>query len=115
MKSPSKAKTTTASAGTPGGLIALAVTVGLMMLAVVGIYWYITGQDKNDKEYISLLGEQRVLSQKLTKYAGQVTLGQDTQIFAKLRESYKQFEHGFDMMKGGNAATGMPPAPVEVL
>jgi twitching motility protein PilJ len=115
MKSPSKAKTTTASAGIPSGVVLLAIIVGVMLFAVLGIYWYITGQDKNDKEYISLLGEQRVLSQKLTKYAGQSTLGQDPQIFGKLKDSYKQFEHGMDMMKGGNAATGMPPAPVEVL
>jgi twitching motility protein PilJ len=113
MKSPSKAKTT-ASAGSRG-LIALIATVVLMVFAVVGIYLYTAMQDKYDKEYISLLGEQRVLSQRLTKYASQVTLGNDPAIFGKLKESYQQFERSFDVMKGGNPATGMPAAPIEVL
>jgi twitching motility protein PilJ len=110
---PSKAKKTTS--GGNKSLIALIALVVLMLIAAVAVFILVSTQDRDDKEYISLLGEQRVLSQRLSKYAGQATLGSDPTIFTKLKESYDRFEHNFQLLKGGNPETGMRAAPTEVL
>ncbi|MGE0080485.1 MAG: methyl-accepting chemotaxis protein [Thiohalomonadaceae bacterium] len=110
---PSKAKTNTS--GGNKSVVALIVLVVLMLIAAVSVFILVSLQDRNDKEYISLLGEQRVLSQRLSTYAGQATLGSDPAIFTKLKESYDRFEHNFDMLMNGNPATGMNGAPTEVL
>lgn len=110
---PSKAKTNT-SVGTKSVVALIAVAV-LMLIAAVSVFILVSLQDRNDKEYIALLGEQRVLSQRLSTYAGQATLGTDPSIFNRLKESYDRFGRNFDALKNGNPSTGMNGAPVEVL
>lgn len=110
---PSKAKTTTS--GGNKSVVALIALVVLMLIAAVAVFILVSMQDRNDKEYISLLGEQRVLSQRLSTYAGQATLGSDPTIFTKLKQSYDRFEHNFGVLKEGDATIGMSGAPTEVL
>jgi twitching motility protein PilJ len=95
--------------------IPLIVIVLLMFLAAGGIYSYVTVQDKQDKQYTALLGEQRVLSQRVTKYAGLVTRGTDPGIFEKLKTSYEKFNHGIHLLKSGDPQSGMPEPPNEIL
>lgn len=105
------------AAGAAGGGKSVFILIFFLLffvLAMAGIYIYVAIQDGYDKQYITLLGEERVLSQQLTKYAEQTTQGA-AQAFADLKKSYQQFEHSFMLLKEGDPETGMPPPPVEVL
>lgn len=106
MKAPTKAaeKTLAGSRGT----LALIVALVVFLAATLGVFLLVAQQDRHDKEYISLLGEQRVLSQRLSKYAGQATTGQVTDIFDKLGGTYTRFKQALKMLREGDPESGMP-------
>lgn len=90
-------------------IVLLIVFVGLMAI----VSWQVSKQDRYDKEYIGLLGEQRVLSQQITKSAGQATRGR-AETFAELKRYRDQFAHALQLLRAGDPETGMPPSPSEV-
>lgn len=105
------------TAGTAGGDKSVFILIFFLLffvLAMAGIYIYVAIQDGYDKQYITLLGEQRVLSQQITKYAGQTSQGTGT-VFSQLKSSHDSFRHSFGLVKEGDPETGMPPTPIEVL
>jgi len=104
------------AAGAAGGdksVFILITFLVIFVLAMAAIYGYVAVQDKYDKQYITILGEERVLSQQLTKYAGQATQATPA-VFAQLKKTYDEFEHNFMLLKEGDP-DGMPPTPIEVL
>ncbi len=112
MKARSKA-----AAGTAGGGKSVFILIFFLLFFVVAmaaIYGYVAIQSGYDKQYITLLGEQRVLSQQITKHAGQTSQGTAT-VFSQLKSSHESFRHSFMLLKEGDPETGMPPTPVEVL
>ncbi|PKM43707.1 MAG: chemotaxis protein [Gammaproteobacteria bacterium HGW-Gammaproteobacteria-1] len=105
------------AAGTAGGDKSVFILIFFLLFFVVAmaaIYGYVAIQDGYDKQYITLLGEQRVLSQQITKYAGQTSQG-TAAVFSQLKKSHESFRHSFMLLKEGDPETGMPPTPVEVL
>ncbi len=105
------------AAGAAGGDKSVFILIFFLLFFVVAmaaIYGYVAIQDGYDKQYITLLGEQRVLSQQITKYAGQTSQGTAT-VFSQLKKSHESFRHSFMLLKEGDPETGMPPTPVEVL
>ena len=104
------------AAGAAGGDKSVFILITFLLIFVVAmaaIYGYVAIQDKYDKQYITTLGEERVLSQQLTKYAGQATQA-TPEMFVQLKKIYKEFEHNFKLLKEGDP-DGMPPTPIEVL
>ncbi len=104
------------AAGAAGGdksVFILITFLVIFVLAMAAIYGYVAVQDKYDKQYITTLGEERVLSQQLTKYASQATQATPA-VFAQLKKTYDEFEHNFMLLKEGDPE-GMPPTPIEVL
>ncbi len=105
------------AAGAAGGdksVFILIFFLVLFVVAMAAIYGYVNIQDSYDKQYITLLGEERVLSQQMTKHASQATQG-TAEVFAELKKSYGAFKHDFQLLKEGDPSTGMPPPPVGVL
>lgn len=105
------------AAGAAGGdksVFILITFLVIFVVAMAAIYGYVAYQDKYDKQYITLLGEERVLSQQITKYASQANEGIPT-TFAQLKKSYERFQNSFDLLKNGDPSTGMPASPVAVL
>jgi twitching motility protein PilJ len=105
------------AAGAAGGDKSVFILIFFLLFFVVAmaaIYGYVAIQDGYDKQYITLLGEQRVLSQQITKYAGQTSQG-TAAVFSQLKNSHESFRHSFMLLKEGDPETGMPPTPVEVL
>lgn len=105
------------AAGAAGGDKSVFILIFFLLffvLAMAAIYIYVAVQDGYDKQYITLLGEQRVLSQQITKYAGQTSQGTSA-VFSQLKKSHESFRHSFSLLKEGDPETGMPPTPVEVL
>jgi len=105
------------AAGAAGGEKSVFILIFFLLffvLAMAGIYIYVAIQDGYDKQYITLLGEQRVLSQQITKYAGQTSQG-TAAVFGQLKKSHESFRHAFSLLKEGDPETGMPPTPIEAL
>ncbi len=113
MKAPFKKK---ASAGSGGGKGVFALIFTLLIVSVIGmgiVFYYVFVAAQHDKEYLTTLGELRVLSQRMPTYAGQATQG-ETENFQLLRRYRDQFSQSLSRLESGNAETGMPASPAEV-
>ncbi len=112
MKIKPKFKSADGSAGSEN-----AVTIVLLILSMVAmafVYTKVALQDGYDKEYISILGEQRVLSQQITKFAGLANRG-EAQTFNALNKQRDQFKQLVRKLEEGDNDTGLPPSPAEVV
>ncbi len=103
-----------AKAGSPSsesnkGLVFLIVLLLVSMLATFVIYTMTAIQDNYDKEYLGLLGEQRVLSQRISKFGGQANNGVPT-TFDQLKKHRDEFAHNLQLLRSGDPETGMPPS-----
>lgn len=89
--------------------ILLALSILLMFLN----FWYVSVQDKNDKEYIGIAGELRILSQSLAKNASNAADGiQDA--FSLLRNRRDEFDKGLDALINGDPEKGLPPTSADI-
>jgi twitching motility protein PilJ len=84
--------------------VLLAVSIFLMFIN----FWYVNTQDENDKRYIAISGELRILSQSIAKYASNAAEGtQDA--FELLRNRRDEFDNDLDRLINGDIKTGLPP------
>jgi len=73
----------------------------IISIVIMGVIFFMVGiQTKHDKEYIRLAGEQRVLSQRIAKYAIEASIG-NQEAFEKLKEYRDQFQVTVDTLKKG--------------
>jgi len=72
-------------------------------------FGYVGQQSNYDKEYISLAGELRVLSQRIAKNAEAAVTRSEA--FPQLKDARDQFAQIISRLKGGNTLTGLPPTP----
>ncbi|NOY66837.1 MAG: chemotaxis protein [Gammaproteobacteria bacterium] len=73
----------------------------IVFIIIMGVIFYMVGiQTKHDKEYIRLAGEQRVLSQRIAKYALEASIGNQV-AFDRLKLYRDQFQKTVDILKNG--------------
>ncbi|HEC29773.1 MAG TPA: chemotaxis protein [Gammaproteobacteria bacterium] len=73
----------------------------ILAIVVMGVIFFMVGvQTKHDKEYIRLAGEQRVLSQRIAKYALEAAVG-NPDAFKQLQQYRDQFQATVDTLKNG--------------
>jgi twitching motility protein PilJ len=93
------------------------LVIGGALLASLVALAYITSQvatdSTNDKEYISLAGEQRVLSQSIVKDAVEASSA-NVEAFKNLKQGRNAFEGILQKLTMGNEDTGLPPAPESI-
>ncbi|SCZ61837.1 twitching motility protein PilJ [Thiohalomonas denitrificans] len=100
------------SAGGKG--LAVIIVLLLVFVGLMGaVSWRVGIQDTNDKQYIGLLGEQRVLSQQITKFAGQATQGKP-ETYSQLKNYRDRFAESLQVLQSGDPETGLPPSPESV-
>ncbi len=87
-------------------LIALVILMGVLFV-------YSTIEAQYDKEYINTAGEQRLLSQRILKYATAAAQA-DADAFGKLKETHGRFNASLMKLQNGDAESGLPPSPKEV-
>jgi twitching motility protein PilJ len=109
----SSSKQTARATGVNKELLTLIAFLVIFIFAAGAVYGYVFLRDRYDKEYIGLLGNQQVLSQRMTKYAGEVSRG-SAGSFAQLKKYHDQFQHALDLLRSGNPESGMPASPPEV-
>ena len=93
------------------------LVIGAALLAsLVGLAYIMNTVAKNsthDKEYISLAGEQRVLSQSIVKDAVEASSA-NVEAFKNLKQGRNTFESISQKLTAGNEETGLPAAPEKV-
>lgn len=87
-------------------LIALVVLMGVL-------FGYSTIKTQQDKEYINLAGEQRLLTQRMLKYATSAAHA-DPEAFVKLKETRDLFDQSLLKLKNGDPEINLPASPPEV-
>ena len=95
------------------GLLALGAALLILLVSSVATFFYVGTHASYDKEYISLAGEQRVLSQGIVKNATESASANVT-AFKLLRQTRNNFEHNLNLLHNGNPETGTPGAPEEM-
>jgi twitching motility protein PilJ len=85
----------------------------LLVLCIVLMFiniWYVSVQDENDKHYIAVAGELRILSQSIAKYASNAAEGiQDA--FDLLRNRRDEFDERIETLVNGDPKIKLPPTP----
>lgn len=105
----SGAKAGSTSSESNKGLVFLIVLLLGAMLVTFVVYTMSAIQDGYDKEYLGLLGEERVLSQRISKFAGQANKGLPV-TYDQLKKYRDEFAHNLQLLRAGNPDTGMPPS-----
>lgn len=111
-----KTKINTGSMKKLGGDRKFLITIVLLVAsitAMAGTFVYISTQDGYVNEYIKLAGEQRVLSQRVAKYAFEATSGNED-AFEQLRVYRDKFSRTNTVLREGDAETGLPSANEKV-
>jgi len=84
--------------------------IGLM----AGTYYMVARQAAHDKEYVALVGEQRLLAQTISQHAAAAASG-DEPAFQALDRARKRYAGNLGLLDEGNPVTGMPGTPESVM
>jgi twitching motility protein PilJ len=82
----------------------------LLMVLAVAVFIYVGKNATYDKEYISIAGEQRVLSQRIVKDAVEATKA-NVDAFKTLKRDRAAFDHNLTKLRDGDSASGLPASP----
>ena len=94
-------------------IVLLSVFLLATILLALLTFIHVSQRDAYDEQYLLRASEQRILSQRIAKYALAAAQG-DQDSFALLQHSRDQFEGVLEELKTGSQADGLPPAPPEV-
>jgi len=100
------------SAGKPSVLLGLLLVVFITAMAGAFIYGAVHG--RYDNEYLSIVGEQRLLSQRIVANAVESARGSRA-ASTRLQAFEERFLETLTLLRKGNPATGLPPIPAELL
>jgi twitching motility protein PilJ len=94
----------------------LIITGVALLIAVIALFAIINSVATNtayDKEYISMAGEQRVLSQSIVKDAVEASSA-NVEAFKQLKLTRNQFDRILTILKNGDEQLGLPRSPAQV-
>ncbi len=94
-------------------LTALAVGIGVSFVAMAVFLGYNTTKTTYDARYLTSAGEQRVLSQTMSRFAIEASQGNETS-FARLQRLRNEFDVSFNSLNLGDTATGFDKSPQDV-
>jgi len=100
------------SAGKPSVLLGMLLVVFITAMAGAFIYGAVHG--RYDNEYLSIVGEQRLLSQRIVANAVESARGSRA-ASTRLRAFEERFLETLTLLRNGNPSTGLPPIPAELL
>lgn len=86
----------------------------ISVLVLASLYGYVAVQTLHDKEYTSLVGDNRLNALHIAKFAYQASLG-DAKSFEVLQQKRDQFDSTLGKLVNGDEANGLPPSPESVL
>lgn len=92
------------------GMLVLGAALLLLLASAVAVFFYVDTQANYDKEYISLAGELRVLSQGIVKNSVE-SASANVSAFKLLKQTRNEFENNLNLLRDGNPETGLPASP----
>jgi twitching motility protein PilJ len=92
----------------------LSILLGGSLVGSVFVFLNVSRVETNEKEYLARAAEQRVVSEKIAKFALSAAAG-DEQSFGQLRQARDQLEGLISQLKKGDPAIALPPVPLEVM
>ncbi|NOX42931.1 MAG: chemotaxis protein [Gammaproteobacteria bacterium] len=94
--------------------LSLLVAALLFSVITLGVTFGLVAKNSgDDKQYISLAGELRVLSQNIVKNASEASSARVT-AFPLLKESHKNFNHGLGQLRNGDPELSLPASSSSV-
>lgn len=84
--------------------------LALSILLMFANFWYLSVHDRNDKNYVAIAGELRILSQSIAKNASNATDGV-REAFVSLKIQRDSFANAITRLKEGDASIKMPATP----
>lgn len=94
----------------------LSLLVAMLLVSVIAlgiIFGLVAKNSADDKHYISLAGELRVLSQNIVKNASEASSAR-VSAFPLLKESHDNFTYALGQLQNGDPALGLPVSPEAV-
>ncbi len=89
-------------------MILLGIVMIASVIAMVGVFSYVSKEAAFDQERIGYANEQEVLSQQIAKYALEATSGNEA-AFDRVVEKRERFAQTLGYLRNGNPETGLPP------
>ena len=105
------AKSSTTESHWLQNIIILLLVIFLVLLGLT--FFQVTLQNKYDKQYLELAGEERVLSQRIAKSASEAIVGR-IEALSILKDSVVRFQQTFDIFEKGDPDSKLPAAPPEL-
>ena len=103
------AKTGSTGSAANAGLTVIITLLSISVVATFIVFFLVSTQDGYDKEYLGLLGEEQVLSQRISKFVGQANRGIPA-TFDSLTKHREEFATNLGLLQLGDSETGMPPS-----
>jgi len=90
----------------------LGVALFLFVAVALGVFVYTANKTENDKQYISIAGELRVLSQSIVEDSVSSS-GANVEAFKQLKNTRNTFERMLNRLHDGDPETGLPASSGE--
>ncbi len=89
----------------------------ILIFSTISIFWYLNQQRDYYQQYITHSTELRVMTQAITKYAGEAVVGRQESAFRNLKDSYIKTSEELDVLKNGKSFGQkiiLPPSPDKI-
>ncbi|HEY9201479.1 MAG TPA: methyl-accepting chemotaxis protein [Gammaproteobacteria bacterium] len=92
-------------------ILILGVILFLSIIGMGGSLWYADTQQSNQQQYLEIVSEQKLLSQRLATLSLESAAGRGT-AFAQLLTFRDRYDETLYIFENGNPRTGLPKLPV---
>jgi len=92
-------------------ILILGVILFLSIIGMGGSLWYADTQQSNQQQYLEIVSEQKLLSQRLATLSLESAAGRET-AFAQLQTFRDRYDETLYVFENGSPRTGLPKLPV---
>lgn len=94
-------------------ILILGVLLMLAIITMAGSLFYATTQQGYQQQYLELVSEQKLLSQRLATLSLESAAGRES-AFTQLEQFRNRYDDTLNILSNGNPATGLPPLPSSI-
>jgi len=91
-------------------ILVLGVLLMLSIIAMAGSLFYAATQQGYQRQYLEIISEQKLLSQRLATLSLEAGAGKET-AFTQLEQLRNRYDETLNIFQNGNPQTGLPPIP----
>ena len=91
-------------------ILILGIVLSLSILTMGGSVWFASTQQAHQQQYLELVSEQKLLSQRIATFSLESAAGKET-AFAQLEKYRNRFDETLKIYANGNPDRELPPLP----